>query len=358
MTATATRRAGPNRSRHRAWAAVAAAIVALLVVAAYAVDASRSDRIAPGVRTAGIDVGGLRASAARERLAATLPAHLRQPVVVEAHGRRFTLRLAAARPRIDIRALVDRAVARSREGWFVSRAIDDVTGARTDANITTPVIYTHATVDRLADSVAARVDRPVRDAAVKPSINGLRRLAEHDGLHVARGELRAQLARAVTHPGSGRTIVARTSVTHPKVTRAQLSARYAAYIVVDRAHFRLKLYRHLKLARTYAIAVGMQGLETPPGLYDVQWKQVNPPWLVPNSPWAGSLAGRTIPPGPQDPLKARFLAFNGGAGIHGIDPSEYGSIGHNASHGCVRMTIPDVIDLYRQVPVHSPVFIA
>jgi len=115
------------------------------------------------------------------------------------------------------------------------------------------------------------------------------------------------------------------SVTHPKVTTAQLPARYPAYIVIDRTHFQLRLYRHLKLARSFPIAVGMQGLETPAGLYDVQWKQVNPPWLVPNSAWAGSLAGRTIPPGPQDPLKARFLAFNGGAGIHGIDPSEYGN---------------------------------
>ncbi|MEA2481396.1 MAG: L,D-transpeptidase ErfK/SrfK, partial [Thermoleophilaceae bacterium] len=136
-----------------------------------------------------------------------------------------------------------------------------------------------------------------------------------------------------------------------------LAAKYPAYIVVDRGAFTLRLYRHLKLAKNYRIAVGMQGLETPPGLYDVQWKQVNPPWMVPNSSWAGSLAGKTIPPGPRDPLKARFMAFNGGAGIHGIDPSEYSSIGHNASHGCVRMTIPDVIDLYKQVPVHSPVFI-
>jgi len=38
-------------------------------------------------------------------------------------------------------------------------------------------------------------------------------------------------------------------------------------------------------------------------------------------------------PRPADPLKARFMAFNGG---HGIDRSEYGTIGHTASHGCMR----------------------
>ena len=52
------------------------------------------------------------------------------------------------------------------------------------------------------------------------------------------------------------------------------------------------------------------------------------------------------------------MGFNGGAGIHGIDPSEYSSIGHNASHGCVRMRIPDVIDVYDKTDVGTPVFVA
>ena len=121
--------------------------------------------------------------------------------------------------------------------------------------------------------------------------------------------------------------------------------------MVDRKAFTLRFFSHLKPARTYPIAVGRQGLETPAGLYDVQWKQTNPSWYVPNSAWAGKLAGKVIPPGPDDPIKARWMAFNGGAGIHGIDPSEYASIGHNASHGCVRMRIPDVIDLYDRSPV-------
>jgi lipoprotein-anchoring transpeptidase ErfK/SrfK len=144
----------------------------------------------------------------------------------------------------------------------------------------------------------------------------------------------------------------------PSVTTAQLAERYPAYIVVDRAAFTLRFYDHLHLALSYPIAVGMQGLETPAGLYSIQWKQVDPPWYVPNSAWAGSLAGKTIPPGPADPLKARFMSFNGGAGIHGIDPSEYSSIGHDASHGCVRMRIPDVIALYSRTPVGTPVYIA
>ena len=89
--------------------------------------------------------------------------------------------------------------------------------------------------------------------------------------------------------------------------------------------------------------------------YHIQDKQVNPSWHVPNSAWAGSLAGRVIPPGPDDPIKARWMGVAAGAGIHGTD--ELGSLGTAASHGCIRMAIPDVIALYDQVPLGSPVFI-
>ena len=125
--------------------------------------------------------------------------------------------------------------------------------------------------------------------------------------------------------------------------------------MIERNAFRLTLYKHLRPAHTYTIAVGQQGLETPGGMYTVQDKQVNPSWHVPNSPWAGSLAGRVIPPGPDDPLKARWIGITDGAGIHGTD--EIGSLGSAASHGCIRMAIPDVIDLYDKVEVGTPVYI-
>jgi lipoprotein-anchoring transpeptidase ErfK/SrfK len=82
---------------------------------------------------------------------------------------------------------------------------------------------------------------------------------------------------------------------------------------------------------------------------------VNPSWHVPESAWAGDLAGRVIPPGPDNPIKARWLGIYNGAGIHGT--ADIGSLGTAASHGCIRMAIPDVEKLYDQVPLQSPVFI-
>ena len=69
----------------------------------------------------------------------------------------------------------------------------------------------------------------------------------------------------------------------------------------------------------------------------------------------GEKRGERIPPGPENPIKARWLGIEDGVGIHGTD--ETGSIGRRASHGCIRMLIPQVKELYATVPVGTPVYI-
>jgi lipoprotein-anchoring transpeptidase ErfK/SrfK len=172
---------------------------------------------------------------------------------------------------------------------------------------------------------------------------------------VQRSVLRRAIVRRLMHAnGSDRVRVPVRNV-RPDVTEQDLGARYPSYVLVDRNAFQLHLFKNLKLVKSYPIAVGMQGLETPAGLYDIQDKQVDPTWHVPDSDWAGDLAGKTVPPGPDDPLKARWMGFNGSAGIHGT--SELGSLGSAASHGCIRMAVPDVENLYDQVDVGTPVYI-
>jgi hypothetical protein len=140
------------------------------------------------------------------------------------------------------------------------------------------------------------------------------------------------------------------------VTYKVLQHRYPRVITVDRDHFTLRLFRNLRPWKRYGIAVGMAGLDTPAGTYNIQNKQVDPAWHVPNSAWAGSLAGQVIPGGaPNNPLKARWLGIANGVGIHGT--AEDWSIGSRASHGCIRMHVSDVIDLYPRVPVGTPVLI-
>ncbi len=333
-------------------------LLLLLVAGSYAYDHGRRDTIAHGVRVNGLDVGGMSAAAARAKIQADVVAPLARPVVVRSGSNTWQLSGRHAGLTVDTDGLVAEALRASRQGNVVSRTLRGLTGGSVSRDLPLRVTYRHWTVRELTARVRAAVQRAPRDATVKPAGGTLQRVPSRSGVSVDNRRLASDVEHALSDGSAARDIVVPTHRVAAAVTTSNLAARYPAYVVIDRGAFTLHYYDHLKLKRSYPIAVGMQGLETPPGLYDIQYKQVNPPWVVPNSSWAGALAGRTIPPGPQDPLKARFMAFNGGAGIHGIDPSEYSSIGHTASHGCVRMMIPDVIDLYSRVSVHTPVFIA
>lgn len=332
-------------------------LVAIVVLATFLYDHSRRDEIAKGVQVQGVPVGGLSEAAARAKLEHRVRSAMERPVVVRYRGQSWTLTPRQAGVTVDVSGTVDRALRISREGSIFSRTWRGLTGGAVKREIPLAVGYSHARVRGFVAHVRSAIDRSPRDASVQPSSSGLGEVASQDGLALNRALLARRLSRALDGVQSSRVVSAPVRDIAPAVTTRNLAAKYPAYIVVDRASFQLRFYDHLKLASTYPIAVGMQGLETSPGLYHIQWKQVNPPWYVPNSAWAGALAGKTIPPGPEDPLKARFMAFNGGAGIHGIDPSEYSSIGHDASHGCVRMRIPDVIALYARTPVGTPVYV-
>jgi lipoprotein-anchoring transpeptidase ErfK/SrfK len=334
-------------------------LVLIAVAAAAGYDHGHSRRLAAGIHIGDVDVGGLDADAAALRVRRLGVQPRLRDLTVHAAGRSFVLPAAKLHLTADVDAAIERALSASRSGWFVSRAARDLTGGHVDEQIPLVTHYAPGVIGPLADEVAAKTAREPVDASVKPDASGLRKTPSKPGLSVDARALRKLLAQAATSSRShSADVVAPVHEVDAKVRAQDLDKKYPAYIVVDRKAHKLRFYEYLKLERTYDIAVGMSGLETPTGLYDVQWKEVDPPWHVPNSAWAGALAGKTIPPGPQDPIKSRWMAFDDGAGIHGIDPSEYGSIGHDASHGCVRMRIPDVISLYARTPIGTPVYVA
>jgi lipoprotein-anchoring transpeptidase ErfK/SrfK len=353
-------RTRPSTGARRPLLGVAAVIAGLLVAmggAVYLYDHSRRGVIADGVRIDGVSVGGMGQAAARAKVQRELAARLNGTVTVHSGSHTWTLRAREAAIAVGVNQMVAEAVSASREGSIVTRAARELFGGTVNRDIPLAVSYSHGAVRGLAYRVRAAVNRPPRDATVSASASGLTVVPDRPGIRVDTVALEHRLTQALTGAGTSNAVAVPIRAIRPAITTAKVAARYPAYIVINRGQFRLSFYEHLRLSKTYEIAVGMQGLETPAGLYHVQWEQVDPPWYVPNKAWAGALAGTVVPPGPSDPLKARFMSFDGGAGIHGIDPSEYGSIGHYASHGCVRMRIPDVIALYSRTPVGTPVYI-
>ncbi len=351
--------ASTSQRRRRAPIAVAIVlgVILLLIAAMYIYDRSQRDTIAKGVTIDGVSVGGLSGSAARAKIQRELIAQLNAPVTVRTASRHWTLSAREARVSVDAENMVSQALDASREGSIFSRTFRNLFGGSVKHNVPLVVNYSHGAVQAMTATVRDAVNHAPRDATVSPSASGLNPVPSQVGLAVETKRLAARVQHALSSTGPGRTVFVPVHPVKPSVTTAQLAAKYPAYIVVDRAEFKLRFYEHLKLAKSYEIAVGMEGLETPAGLHHIEWEQVDPPWYVPNKAWAGALAGTVVPPGPADPLKARFMSFEGGAGIHGIDPSEYESIGHDASHGCIRMRIPDVIALYEKSPVGTPVYI-
>jgi lipoprotein-anchoring transpeptidase ErfK/SrfK len=345
--------------RSKPFIIVAGVVAALVLLAggAYAYDQSQADHIAKGVRVGGIELQGLSPQQAHAKLERLIVDPLRRPIVVHHGDSAWRLGPHRANIGVDVDAMVDEAMARSRGGDLLGRVVRELTGKSLDADLEPTVTYSHKAVKRLLRRVRLGIDRPARDASAHISLAGVTRVSSREGLAVHTKTLRRKIRRAILSPTADRTIVVHPRHLKPQVTNKELAKQYGTVIVVNRGAFQLSLYKHFQPVRSFPIAVGQIGLETPAGLYHIQNKAVNPAWSVPNSAWAGSLAGQVIPGGaPNNPLKARWMGIFNGAGIHGTDALS--SLGTAASHGCIRMAIPDVIELYDETPVGAPVYIA
>ena len=330
-------------------------VIALFAGAAFAWDQASSGKVAPGVDVAGVEIGGLTRDEAIAKLKREYLGELQQPVVASDGDREWKLTPEQANVSVNVDQSVDAALDRSRQENFVVRAYRSISGKPLGATVTPSVSYDRDAVSAYVRRVGKDVDIPARDASLDFGSGSPEPVASKDGKGLKAVKLRRQVRAALSTPGAPHDLKVQTKKLRAKVTTADLSKKYPTLIMVSRGGFQLTLYRNLKPVKTYPIAVGQAGLETPAGLYTIQDKQVNPVWHVPNSDWAGDLAGKSIPPGPDNPIKARWMGIAAGAGIHGT--ADEGSLGSAASHGCVRMAVSDVIDLFDRVEVGTPVYI-
>jgi hypothetical protein len=329
-------------------------VAALVVAGAYAYDSSQDGKIAAGVTIEGVEVGGMNAAEAEAKVRKQLLRPLDKPLRVTYRERKWKLPVAKLKVRADIEGAVARAVDASREGDLPTRIGRYLGGDELDVAISADVDYSRSAVNKFVRHIADELKRSPEDASVTPAAESLEVVDSHPGRKLRDVLLGDELREAMAGGGS-RTVVAHVHKTVPEVTTEEVASRYPSYLTLDRANFTLRLYRDLELAKTYTVAVGAEGLETPEGTYEIQAMEEEPTWYVPESDWAGALAGQVIPPGPDNPIKARWMAIFEGAGIHGTE--ETASLGSAASHGCVRMAIPDVEELYEEVEVGTPIFI-
>ncbi|HEX2129406.1 MAG TPA: L,D-transpeptidase/peptidoglycan binding protein [Solirubrobacterales bacterium] len=332
-------------------------LFAIFAVGAYAWDQSRNDEIAEGVTIGGVDVSGMTEDEARAEVDEALVEPLRDHVVVRYDGVKYQLSPEKLQVSSDVDGMVDQALDESQEGGLPTRVWRYATGGEVDVAISPQVTYSENAIDEFIAKGAAEVNRDPVDATIEPSAAELTAVQGQNGLAVDEDQLRSRLESAVQSPNEKeRTVALPVDEIEPEVTKEELAAQYPTYLTVNRSTFELTLWKELEPVKTYTVAIGAQGFDTPAGVYNIQNKAVDPAWNVPNSDWAGDLAGTVVPGGvPENPLKERWLGIYDGAGIHGTD--DVGSLGTAASHGCVRMSVPDVIELYDQVPVGTPIYI-
>jgi lipoprotein-anchoring transpeptidase ErfK/SrfK len=301
-------------------------------------------RIAAGVSSGGVDLSGLTVLQAAAKLKATVTPVLQTDVTLGAAGRPFRLRAATAKIVLNATKTAQAALA--------------VPAPAGGAGASVPLVVQHSrsAVKAFAERVARAVQRRPRNAS---GHIGLRRITirrARVGHRLDVAATRKLVDAALDDPAAPKVLHQRLSRWSPAVNANDLRRRWSTVITVDKSAFKLRLFKDLKVVKSYPVAVGQPAYPTPSGLFAITSKQVNPTWSVPNSPWAGELQGTTVEGGSAaNPLKARWMGIANGVGIHGT--GEDYSIGSAASHGCIRMHVADVIALFERVPVGTPVLL-
>jgi lipoprotein-anchoring transpeptidase ErfK/SrfK len=315
-------------------------LVAAVVLAAPAT-ASAKPKLPPGTTIAGIDVSNQGPRAARVTLSQQLEPVWNAPITVRGRGQELTVAPDDAGQFIRYTAMIDRAYKELEKGT---------------SPIEVPLMRTirSSKLDAAVTRFVNRWTRKPRNATYSYGITRVSVRGAKYGSGPSRRKLRSALYKEIRRPHQNRLVVARMERIRPAVTIRDLKRRAGTFVSVDRGTRRVRVFKGLRRIRMYRVAVGAAGYDTPAGMHRILSKERNPTWHVPNRPWAGNLAGQTIGPNdPRNPLEAAFIALGGGVGFHGT--ANLASIGQAASHGCIRMRVPDVLDLYRLVSVGTPV---
>ncbi|MGN6431806.1 MAG: L,D-transpeptidase family protein [Gaiellaceae bacterium] len=284
--------------------------------------------IADGVTIGGVSVGGMTSDGAYTAVNAAFSAPL--VIIVRKHE------LAPHPGQIGAAARIGEAVARAGS-------------AAPGTSIPLGVSVNRSRVRKYVAVVANRFDTKPLDAQLY--LRNLRPWIAKPvvGLELYRGRAEAAIVSALTANRHG-PLRFRQKVIKPTVTRTN----FGAVIVIRRGSNRLYLYSGMHPRRVFPVATGQAIYPTPLGRFQIVVKWRNPWWYPPNSSWARGL--KPVPPGPGNPLGTRWMGLSApGVGIHGTPDSA--SIGYSASHGCIRMRIPDAEWLFGQVRIGTTVFI-
>ena len=292
-------------------------------------DASSPALIARGVTLAGVPVGGM----SNEQAQAALRPAFARPVRLVYGDRSWRLVPARFGARVA-----------------VAGGVADALRAPTGASVQLLPKLDDQRIRRFVQAL----DKRISFAAKEAELTGLKGLVPqfsqgHTGLQVLHALTAQRIVRALQSPR-----IRRIRVATKRLKPTRTATNFGPVIVIRRSVNELRYYLGAKVVRTFGVATGQSVYPTPVGTFSIVDMQLNPWWRPPDSPWAKGLD--PIPPGPGNPLGTRWMGLSApGVGIHGTPDDA--SIGYSASHGCIRMHIPDAEWLFHHVDIGTPVVI-
>jgi lipoprotein-anchoring transpeptidase ErfK/SrfK len=286
-------------------------------------------RIAPWVKIEGVKVGNLNPHIAFQRVTAAYAKPLRFALGQKRWARSPTSLGATA----DIEGAVTQALD-AKAGETVS------IGVRLDP--------------KLVQKYVKSLDKRYRVEAVDAELTGLVGARpsiseERTGREVRRGLMTHAIVNRLKS-----TVRRPLPLAFRELEPTVRKAEFGPVIVIQRGANTLTLYDGERAVRSFGVATGSAEYPSPAGTWSIVDKQRHPWWRPPDSDWAKD--AKPIPPGPGNPLGTRWMGLSAAAvGIHGTPDAA--SIGYSASHGCIRMHVPEAEWLFEQVDIGTPVVI-
>ncbi len=318
--------------------------------AGYRYDQATSDRLLPGVTIGGVDVGEMSREQAIETLTRESDERLQREIQIAARDQTWQVSGSELGTTAEVDRVVDRALAANAEFSWPERVFRRTFNRSVDLSTDLRFRPDAARIRTYLEGVAAEVAEDPTNAQVDYEEGQVVLRKPAAGWQLPVKEALRALRRALA--GGSETVQLPLQRIEPDVTREDLGHT----IIVDLSDLELTLYEGLKVDRTYSVAAGSPSYPTPPGEWEVIDKVENPTWTNPAPDGWGKDLPLQIGPGPTNPLGTRALYLNSpGIRIHGTSASY--SIGSYASHGCVRMLMEDVEELYEIVPIGTAVHI-
>lgn len=346
--------AGRTRGSVRVLLVVALALLAVgggVAYAAYRYDQAMAGRALPGVRVGGVDIGGMTRTEAIGAVEAAASQYLDGELLVRARKETWHVTPADLGTTADIEAKVDRAIGFDRSLPWPVRVFHRLLDRPVDRAYDVQYSHSNKGVRQFLRSVARAVNVDPSNAEVTFEDGQLRLRKPKAGHELSLRRAQRKLMEALDQSGGD---MVRFAV---RTLEPQVGVEDLGYTIVIRlSQLKLYLYDGIKLVKTYPVAAGQPAYPTPQGNWHIVSKAENPTWVNPDPEGWGADLPKVIGPGPGNPLGTHAMYLDApGIRIHGTYASS--SIGTFASHGCVRMLLSDVSELFSIVPVGTPVYI-